>query len=65
MNVEDVVSRHLRVRRSSLKGVKGDSIDHVTKIMESIEEELDDLRVRPVDYASKITVYSGSASNSM
>lgn len=43
LNVDDVVKRHRRVRRSV---TKKDSIEHVTKIMESIEEELDDLKVR-------------------
>lgn len=43
LNVDDVVKRHRRVRRSV---TKKDPIEHVTKIMESIEEELDDLKVR-------------------
>ncbi|KAL7306483.1 hypothetical protein TKK_0001182 [Trichogramma kaykai] len=43
LDVEDIISRHQRVRRSTLKG---DSIEHVTKIMESIEEELDDLKAK-------------------
>lgn len=43
LNVDDVIKRHRRVRRSVMKK---DSIEHVTKIMESIEEELDDLKVR-------------------
>ncbi|KAJ8670616.1 hypothetical protein QAD02_001875 [Eretmocerus hayati] len=41
LNVDDVFKRHLRLRRSTMKK---DSIEHVTKIMESIEEELDDLK---------------------
>lgn len=41
LNVDDIVARHKRLARSPGK----DSIDHVTKIMESIEEELDDLKV--------------------
>ncbi|CAK9802273.1 Extracellular sulfatase SULF-1 homolog [Anthophora quadrimaculata] len=41
LNVEDVVRRHRRVRRSV---AKKDTVEHVTKIMESIEEELDDLK---------------------
>lgn len=42
LNVDDVIKRHRRVRRSVMKK---DTIEHVTKIMESIEEELDDLKV--------------------
>lgn len=42
LNVNDVIKRHRRVRRSVMKK---DSIEHVTKIMESIEEEIDDLKV--------------------
>lgn len=42
LNVEDVVKRHRRIRRST---TKKDTVEHVTKIMESIEEELDDLKV--------------------
>ncbi|XP_046837755.1 extracellular sulfatase SULF-1 homolog isoform X2 [Vespa crabro] len=41
LNVEDVIKRHRRVRRSA---TKKDTIEHVTQIMESIEEELDDLK---------------------
>ncbi|XP_023289788.1 extracellular sulfatase SULF-1 homolog isoform X2 [Orussus abietinus] len=41
LNVDDVIRRHRRIRRSV---VKKDTIEHVTKIMESIEEELDDLK---------------------
>ncbi|XP_006613909.1 extracellular sulfatase SULF-1 homolog [Apis dorsata] len=41
LNVEDVVRRHRRIRRSV---TKKDTVEHVTKIMESIEEELDDLK---------------------
>lgn len=48
LNIEDVVKRHRRVRRSV---TKKDTVEHVTKIMESIEEELDDLKV----YTSNIT----------
>lgn len=42
LNIDDVLARHRRLRRST---TKKDSIEHVTKIMESIEEELDDLKV--------------------
>lgn len=42
LNVDDVVKRHRRVRRSV---TKKDTIEHVTKIMESMQEELDDLKV--------------------
>lgn len=42
LNIEDVVKRHRRVRRGT---TKKDTVEHVTKIMESIEEELDDLKV--------------------
>lgn len=42
LNVEDVVKRHRRIRRNV---AKKDPVEHVTKIMESIEEELDDLKV--------------------
>lgn len=42
LNVEDVIRRHRRIRRSV---TKKDTVEHVTKIMESIEEELDDLKV--------------------
>lgn len=42
LNVDDVIKRHRRVRRNVMKK---DTIEHVTKIMESIEEELDDLKV--------------------
>lgn len=42
LNVDDVIKRHRRVRRNV---TKKDTIEHVTKIMESIEEELDDLKV--------------------
>ncbi|XP_025267537.1 extracellular sulfatase SULF-1 homolog isoform X2 [Camponotus floridanus] len=41
LNVDDVIKRHRRVRRSV---TKKDTIEHVTKIMESIKEELDDLK---------------------
>ncbi|XP_008543159.1 extracellular sulfatase SULF-1 homolog [Microplitis demolitor] len=41
VNVDDLLKRHRRVRRSV---TKKDTIEHVTKIMESIEEELDDLK---------------------
>ncbi|XP_076685460.1 extracellular sulfatase Sulf1 isoform X2 [Andrena cerasifolii] len=41
LNIEDVVKRHRRVRRGT---TKKDTVEHVTKIMESIEEELDDLK---------------------
>lgn len=42
LNVSDIIKRHRRVRRSV---TKKDPIEHVTKIMENIEEELDDLKV--------------------
>ncbi|XP_015588020.1 extracellular sulfatase SULF-1 homolog isoform X2 [Cephus cinctus] len=42
LNVEDVIRRHHRIAKRSAP--KKDTIDHVTKIMESIEEELDDLK---------------------
>ena len=42
LDVDDVISRYRRIRRSI---AKKDTIEHVTKIMESIEEELDDLKV--------------------
>nr|XP_033326025.1 extracellular sulfatase SULF-1 homolog isoform X2 [Megalopta genalis] len=41
LNIEDVVRRHRRIRRSV---AKKDTVEHVTKIMESIEEELHDLK---------------------
>ncbi|RLU16743.1 hypothetical protein DMN91_010811 [Ooceraea biroi] len=41
LNVDDVIKRHRRVRRSV---TKRDTIEHVTKIMENIEEELDGLK---------------------
>ncbi|KZC09586.1 PREDICTED: extracellular sulfatase SULF-1 homolog [Dufourea novaeangliae] len=41
LNVDDIVRRHRRIRRSV---TKKDTVEHVTKIMESIEEELDDLK---------------------
>lgn len=46
LNVDDVIKRHRRVRRNV---TKKDTIEHVTKIMESIEEELDDLKVTFAD----------------
>lgn len=42
LDVDDIMKRHWRSRRNTMKK---DSIEHVTKIMESIEEELDDLKV--------------------
>jgi len=42
LNLNDVIKRHRRIRRNVMKK---DTIEHVTKIMESIEEELDDLKV--------------------
>ncbi|XP_029158423.1 extracellular sulfatase SULF-1 homolog [Nylanderia fulva] len=51
LNVDDVVKRHRRVRRSV---TKKDPIEHVTKIMESIEEELDDLKQTQVRHSSEI-----------
>ncbi|XP_020282354.1 extracellular sulfatase SULF-1 homolog isoform X2 [Pseudomyrmex gracilis] len=50
LNVDDVIKRHRRVRRSV---TKKDTIEHVTKIMESIEEELDDLKQRHPSGKSK------------
>ncbi|XP_076247243.1 extracellular sulfatase Sulf1 isoform X2 [Calliopsis andreniformis] len=41
LNIQDIVKRHRRIRRST---TKKDTVEHVTKIMESIEEELDDLK---------------------
>ncbi|XP_066593174.1 extracellular sulfatase SULF-1 homolog isoform X2 [Prorops nasuta] len=41
LNVDDVIERHRRFRRNV---GKKDPIEHVTQIMESIEEELDDLK---------------------
>lgn len=49
LNVDDVIKRHRRVRRSV---TKKDTIEHVTKIMESIEEELDDLKQTQVRHLS-------------
>lgn len=43
LNVDDIIKRHRRVRRDD--GEKDSSIEQVTKIMESIEEKLDDLKV--------------------
>ncbi|CAL1676474.1 unnamed protein product [Lasius platythorax] len=51
LNVDDVVKRHRRVRKSV---TKKDPIEHVTKIMESIEEELDDLKQTQVRHSSEI-----------
>ncbi|XP_034183565.2 extracellular sulfatase Sulf1 isoform X1 [Osmia lignaria lignaria] len=48
LNVEDVVKRHRRIRRSA---IKKDTVDHVTKIMESIEEELDDLKATQIRHS--------------
>lgn len=62
LNVEDVVRRHRRIRRSV---TKKDTVEHVTKIMESIEEELDDLKVilillkKKCCYPSTNNFYSG------
>lgn len=42
LNVDEIIKRHRRVRRNA---PKKDTIEHVTQIMESIEEELDDLKV--------------------
>ncbi|XP_023246948.1 extracellular sulfatase SULF-1 homolog [Copidosoma floridanum] len=44
LNVDDVMARHRRIRRSTT--TKNDSIEDVTKIMKSIEEELDDLKAK-------------------
>ncbi|XP_011306979.1 extracellular sulfatase SULF-1 homolog [Fopius arisanus] len=41
LNIDDLMRRHKRVRRNVMKK---DTIEHVTKIMESIEEELDGLK---------------------
>ncbi|XP_012529501.1 extracellular sulfatase SULF-1 homolog isoform X2 [Monomorium pharaonis] len=49
LNVGDVIKRHRRVRRNV---TKKDTIEHVTKIMESIEEELDDLKQTQVRHLS-------------
>lgn len=49
LNVDDVIKRHRRVRRSV---TKRDTIEHVTKIMENIEEELDGLKVTFVQVSS-------------
>lgn len=49
LNLNDVIKRHRRVRRSV---TKKDTIEHVTKIMESIEEELDDLKQTQVHHLS-------------
>ncbi|XP_011167004.2 extracellular sulfatase SULF-1 homolog isoform X2 [Solenopsis invicta] len=49
LNVDDVIKRHRRVRRDV---TKKDTIEHVTKIMESIEEELDDLKQTQVRHLS-------------
>ncbi|XP_011496635.1 PREDICTED: extracellular sulfatase SULF-1 homolog [Ceratosolen solmsi marchali] len=43
LDIDDIITRHHRIRRST---TKKDSIEHVTKIMESIEEELDDLKAK-------------------
>ncbi|XP_011143707.1 extracellular sulfatase SULF-1 homolog isoform X3 [Harpegnathos saltator] len=52
LNVDDVIKRHRRVRRSA---TKKDTIEHVTKIMESIEEELDDLKQTQARHSSDVT----------
>ncbi|KYN11558.1 Extracellular sulfatase SULF-1 like protein [Trachymyrmex cornetzi] len=49
LNLNDVIKRHRRVRRNV---TKKDTIEHVTKIMESIEEELDDLKQTQVRHLS-------------
>ncbi|XP_063977121.1 extracellular sulfatase SULF-1 homolog isoform X1 [Diachasmimorpha longicaudata] len=41
LNIDDLMKRHRRTRRNVMKK---DTIEHVTKIMESIEEELDGLK---------------------
>ncbi|XP_014477007.1 PREDICTED: extracellular sulfatase SULF-1 homolog isoform X2 [Dinoponera quadriceps] len=51
LNVDDVIKRHRRVRRSV---TKKDTIEHVTKIMESIEEELDDLKQTQARHSSEV-----------
>ncbi|KAL6267925.1 hypothetical protein P5V15_000993 [Pogonomyrmex californicus] len=49
LNIDDLIKRHQRVRRSV---PKKDTIEHVTEIMESIEEELDDLKQTQVRHLS-------------
>ncbi|KYN04567.1 Extracellular sulfatase SULF-1 like protein [Cyphomyrmex costatus] len=49
LNLNDVIKRHRRVRRNV---TKKDSIEDVTKIMETIEEELDDLKQTQVRHLS-------------
>ncbi|KAL0104073.1 hypothetical protein PUN28_017043 [Cardiocondyla obscurior] len=49
LNMDDVIKRHRRVRRNVMKK---DTIEHVTKIMESLEEELDDLKQTQVRHLS-------------
>ncbi|CAG5097533.1 Similar to Sulf1: Extracellular sulfatase SULF-1 homolog (Drosophila melanogaster) [Cotesia congregata] len=55
INVDDILKRHRRVRRSV---TKKDTIEHVTKIMESIEEELDDLKESQVRQSNGTEVIS-------
>ncbi|KAG8034769.1 hypothetical protein G9C98_007845 [Cotesia typhae] len=55
INVDDILKRHRRVRRSV---TKKDTIEHVTKIMESIEEELDDLKESQVRQSNGSEVIS-------
>ena len=50
LHVDDIMQRHVRIRRSV---TKKDTIEHVTKIMESIEEELDDLKKTQVHHANE------------
>lgn len=59
LNIEDVVKRHRRIRRSV---AKKDTVEHVTKIMESIEEELDDLKVYTCNITNLRTNVSSSFS---
>ncbi|XP_046616752.1 extracellular sulfatase SULF-1 homolog isoform X1 [Neodiprion virginianus] len=53
LDIDDIVRRH-NVIRSKRSVKKKDTIDHVTKIMESIEEELDDLKKSRVDQSTKV-----------
>ncbi|KAK0090345.1 hypothetical protein PV325_001119 [Microctonus aethiopoides] len=55
LNVDDVIKRHRRVRRDV---TKKDTIEHVTKIMESIEEELDDLKETQVRQSNRSKIIS-------
>ncbi|XP_034947139.1 LOW QUALITY PROTEIN: extracellular sulfatase SULF-1 homolog [Chelonus insularis] len=48
-DVDNLMKEHRRVRRNV---TKKDTIEHVTKIMESIEEELDDLKETQVKHSN-------------